>query len=176
MSFESELAELRRPLLRFARMQLRNDALAEDAVSETLLAMLEKPDNFEGRSSLRTYATGILKFKVIDLLRQRGREVAIEPAEDESLDDAIDALFVADGHYASPPPASQAQFLEVLQTCVERLPPRLSRIFMMREWLEREMGEICAELGITANNAGVMLHRARVQLRECLAQRWFQEG
>ena len=58
MPLESELAALCQPLLRFAKLQLRNDAVAEDVVSETIIAILEKPANFEGRSSLRTYATG----------------------------------------------------------------------------------------------------------------------
>ena len=99
MSLESELAALHQPLMRFAKMQLRNDAMAEDVVSETMLAILEKPDNFEGRSTLRTYATGILKFKIIDLLRKRGREVHIEPLDEQSMDDALDALFAKDGHW-----------------------------------------------------------------------------
>ena len=73
MTLEAELSALHQPLLRFAMLQLRNDSSAEDVVSETLLAILEKPDNFEGRSSLRTYATGILKFKIIDVIRKRGR-------------------------------------------------------------------------------------------------------
>ena len=81
MTLESQLAALHQPLLRFAQLQLRQDSLAEDAVSETFLAILEKPEAFEGRSSLRTYATGILKFKIIDLLRKRGREVHVEPLE-----------------------------------------------------------------------------------------------
>lgn len=181
MTLESELAALRTPLLRFAQLQLRNDSAAEDVVSETLLAILERPQAFEGRSSLRTYATGILKFKIIDLLRQRGREMPIEPLDDQSVDDAIDALFADDGHWREPPPAwqqperalEQSQFFEVLQACVERLPPKLGRVFMMREWLEREVGEICSELGITDNYCGVLLYRARMQLRECLDQRWF---
>ena len=54
MTLESELAELHKPLLRFAQLQLRNDSIAEDVVSETMLAILEKPANFEGRSSLST--------------------------------------------------------------------------------------------------------------------------
>ena len=181
MTLESELAALRIPLLRFAQLQLRNDSAAEDVVSETLLAILEKPENFEGRSSLRTYATGILKFKIIDLLRRRGREMPIEPLDEQSVDDAIDALFVEDGHWREPPPAwqqperalEQSQFFETLQACVERLPPKLGRVFMMREWLEREVGDICTELGITDNYCGVLLYRARMQLRECLDQRWF---
>jgi RNA polymerase sigma-70 factor, ECF subfamily len=183
MRVEAELAQLRVPLLRFAQLQLRNESLAEDVVSETLLAILEKPDHFEGRSSLRTYATGILKFKIIDVLRSRGREIAIEPLDEQSMDDAIDALFVADGHYREPPPAwqqperslEQAQFFEQLQACVERLPPKLGQVFMMREWLERETDDICHELGITANYCGVLLYRARMQLRECLQRHWFKD-
>jgi RNA polymerase sigma-70 factor (ECF subfamily) len=182
MSLESELAALHQPLLRFAKMQLRNDSMAEDVVSETFLAILEKPDNFEGRSTLRTYATGILKFKVIDVLRKRGREVHIEPLDEQSMDDALDALFAKDGHWQEPPAAwqqpekalEQRQFFEALQSCVDRLPPKLGRIFMMREWLEREVADICTELDITSNNCGVMLYRARMQLRECLDGNWFK--
>jgi RNA polymerase sigma-70 factor (ECF subfamily) len=181
MSLESELAALHKPLLRFAQLQLRNDSLAEDVVSETFLALLEKPDSFEGRSSLRTYATGILKFKIIDVLRQRGREVHIEPLEEQSIDDALDALFQKDGHWQDAPAAwqqpekalEQTQFFETLQVCVDRLPAKLGRVFMMREWLEQEVDVICSELGITANNCGVMLYRARMQLRECLDRNWF---
>lgn len=182
MSLDSELTALHQPLLRFAKMQLRNDSIAEDVVSETLLAILEKPDNFEGRSTLRTYATGILKFKIIDVLRKRSREVRIEPLDEQSMDDALDALFAADGHWQQPPQAwqqpeqalQQTQFFDTLQICVDRLPPRLGQVFMMREWLEREMEDICQELGITANNCGVMLYRARMQLRECLDISWFK--
>ena len=181
MSLESELAALHPALLRFAQMQLRHDSMAEDVVSETLLAILEKPDAFAGRSSLRTYATGILKFKVIDVLRKRGREVHIEPLDDQSLDDAMDALFAKDGHWQDAQPAwqhperalQQSQFFEALQACVDRLPPKMGRVFMMREWLERDVDDICGELGITSNHCGVMLYRARMQLKECLGQGWF---
>jgi RNA polymerase sigma-70 factor, ECF subfamily len=182
MTLESELAALHKPLLRFAQLQLRNDSMAEDVVSETLLAILEKPDNFAGRSSLRTYATGILKFKIIDVIRLRGREVHIEPLDEQSMDDALDALFSRDGHWQEPPQPwqqpekalEQSQFFDALQACIDRLPAKVGRVFMMREWLERETDDICSELGITANNCGVMLYRARMQLRECLGQGWFR--
>lgn len=182
MTIESELAKLQQYLLRFAKLQLRNDCMAEDVVSETMLAVLEKPDSFEGRSSLRTYATGILKFKIIDVLRKRGREVHIEPLDEQSMDDAFDALFLQNGHWREPPPVwqqperalEQSQFFEVLQLCVDRLPAKIGRVFMMREWLERETEDICRELGITANNCGVMLYRARIQMRECLDGDWFR--
>ena len=181
MSLEAELADLHKPLLRFAQLQLRHDSMAEDVVSETFLAILEKPDSFEGRSSLRTYATGILKFKIIDVIRKRGREVHIEPLDEQSMDDAMDALFAEDGHWREPPAAwqqpekalEQRQFFEKLQICVDRLPAKTGRVFMMREWLDQDVDEICAELGITASNCGVMLYRARLRLRDCLDRNWF---
>ena len=183
MSLEQQLAQLRIPLLRYACLQLRSDAMAEDVVSDTLLAILEKPDAYSGASSLRTYATGILKHKVVDALRKRGREVPIEPIDAQSMDDAIDALFREDGHWVQPPTAwgapdhalEQSQFFEVLQRCIDRMPARLGRIFMMREWLELEVEQICEQLDITSNNCGVMLYRARMQLRECLDRNWFQQ-
>jgi RNA polymerase sigma-70 factor (ECF subfamily) len=182
MTLETELTALHKPLLRFAQSQLRNDSMAEDVVSETFLAILERPDRFEGRSTLRTYATGILKFKVINVLRKRGREVHIEPLEGQSIDDALDALFQADGHRKDAPQPwqqpekalEQSQFFDQLQVCVNRLPPKVGRVFVMREWLEHETEDICEELGITANNCGVMLYRARMQLREYLDRNWFQ--
>lgn len=176
-----ELEALRPALMRFAVLQLRNDALAEDVVQETLVAVLEKPDRFAGQSSLRTYVTGILKHKIIDVLRAATRECQIEPQEDQSDADVIDALFKPDGHTIDVPrqwgdpdaTLEQKDFFRVLEICLERLPAKNARIFMMREWLELETDEICKELKISTSNAWVMLYRARIQLRECLDLNWF---
>lgn len=174
--------EVMRPLLvRFAQLQIRNQALAEDAVQDALIAVLEKPDHFAGQSSLRTYVTGILKYKIIDCLRAGSRERQIETCEDQSEDDAIDALFIADGHTREQPMAwgdpdatlEQKDFFRVLEICLEKLPAKTARIFMMREWLELETDEICKELAITTSNAWVLLYRARMRLRECLDLNWF---
>jgi RNA polymerase sigma-70 factor (ECF subfamily) len=60
--------------------------------------VLEKPESFAGQSTLRTYVTGIMKYKIIDALRASKRERQFETQEDQSEDDVIDALFKADGH------------------------------------------------------------------------------
>lgn len=180
-TLHSKLEGLRPALLRFAALQLRNEALAEDVVQDTLIAVLEKPDSFAGQSSLRTYVTGILKHKIIDTLRVAKRECRFEPGEDQSEADVIDALFKPDGHTVDMPrpwgdPDStleQKDFFRVLEVCLERLPAKTARIFMMREWLELETDEICKELSISTSNAWVMLYRARIQLRECLDLHWF---
>ncbi|MES2150007.1 MAG: sigma-70 family RNA polymerase sigma factor [Pseudomonadota bacterium] len=176
-----QLEAMRPQLVRFAQLQLRNEALAEDAVQDALIAVLEKPERFAGQSSLRTYVTGILKFKIIDNLRIATRERPIDTCDDQSEDDAIDALFLADGHTREMPrqwgdpdaTLEQKDFFRVLEVCLEKLPPNTARVFMMREWLELETDEICKELTITSSNAWVLLYRARLRLRECLDLNWF---
>ncbi|MEN3294350.1 MAG: hypothetical protein V7642_3603 [Burkholderiales bacterium] len=176
-----QLEALRPALLRFALLQLRNESLAEDVVQDALVAVLEKPERFGGQSSLRTYVTGILKYKIIDTLRSSWRERPLETRDDQSEADVVDALFAANGHTIDVPrqwgdPAAtleQQDFFRVLDICLEKLPEKTARIFMMREWLELDTDEICKELGISTSNAWVMLYRARLRLRECLDLNWF---
>ena len=56
---------------------------------------------------------------------------------------------------------------------MDHLPPTQGRVFMMREWLELDTDEICKALAITPTNLWVLLHRARLRLRDCLQDRWF---
>jgi RNA polymerase sigma-70 factor (TIGR02943 family) len=181
MTIESQLAEHRVYLLRFARLQLRNDAWAEDAVSETMLAALAKPQSFGNRSQLKTWLVGILKHKVIDILRQRQREVSLTDDEGDGSEEIEALMFKADGHYASQPAdwgnpeqdLSSRQFFAVLEACAEKLPAAMGRVFLMREWLEMSSEDICKELELTPTNLYVQLHRARLRLRECLELNWF---
>lgn len=169
-------------LLRYARLQLRDPAQAEDAVQETLLAALEGAARFAGKSSLRTWLTGILKHKIIDHLRRAGREQPLTGGDDDRSEaEAVDALFAADGHWREFPAQwgnpdaalENSRFWAAFEICAQRLPARTARVFMMREIMDMPTEEICKELGITATNCWVMLHRARLTLRECLELQWF---
>lgn len=190
MTIEHQLEQHRIYLLRFARLQLRNDAWAEDAVSETLLAALAKPQAFENKSQLKTWLVGILKHKVIDVLRVQTREASINFEADGDGGEELDALmFKKDGHFVNAPlvwdDASAAmsgnpverlsaqQFFKILEACTDKLPAAQGRIFLMREWLELSVEEICKELDLTSTNLYVQLHRARLRLRECLEINWF---
>jgi RNA polymerase sigma-70 factor (TIGR02943 family) len=184
-SYEQQVADLRDYLYKFARMQLRNDAWAEDAVSETLLAALTKPQSFAQRSQLKTWLVGILKHKVVDALRHHGREVTTGSNSEDDDTDPLELLsFKADGHFTEAPadwgnPEQQTQsrqFFEVLEACADKLPAVQGRLFLMREWLELSSEEICKELNLTPTNLYVQLHRARLRLRECLAMNWFQHA
>ncbi|MFL6707239.1 MAG: sigma-70 family RNA polymerase sigma factor [Massilia sp.] len=181
----TQLQALRPQLLRFAVLQLRDQARAEDAVQDALIAVLEQPERYAGRASLRSYVTGILKFKIIDAIRACSREQAVEDVEllanARAEDEAIDGLFLPDGHTREMPAQwgdpervfEQQDFFRVLEVCVDKLPAQTARIFMMREWLEFDTDEICTELAVTSANVWVVLYRARLRLRECLDLNWF---
>ncbi len=184
-SFEDQIVSLRDYLLKFARLQLRNDAWAEDAVSETVLAALAKPQAFGNRSQLKTWLVGILKHKVVDALRHHHREISgLESTEDDNTDPLEAIAFKANGHFAEPPAdwgnpeqqASSQQFFEILEACASKLPATQGRLFLMREWLELSSEEICKELQLTPTNLYVQLHRARLRLRECLELHWFMKA
>jgi RNA polymerase sigma-70 factor (TIGR02943 family) len=182
---QNELNALRPDLLRFARLQLRDAGAAEDAVQETLLAALTGSHSFESRSSYKTWLISILRNKIIDIIRDQGREVpASSLADDEAGDEQLaDTLFDRRGHWqaeARPgrwadPEASfeQKQFWAVFEACLDRLPAKAARVFMMREFLGLETEEICKETGMSTSNCWVVLHRARQGLRTCLDTRWF---
>jgi RNA polymerase sigma-70 factor (ECF subfamily) len=177
-----EVAALRPMLLGLARLQLRNDAWAEDAVSETMVAAVEGLARFDRRSALATWVVGILKHKIVDQFRRNRREVALEAQGTlEGEDEALEPIFLDDGHRAAAPldwgdPEeihARGQFLAVLQACIDQLPAPLARVFLLREWLEFSTPEVCKEMQITATNCFVMLYRARMRLRECLEVTWF---
>ena len=179
----SELAKHRPHLLKFAMLQLRNPAEAEDAVQETLLAALQAADRFAGGSSVRTWLIGILKHKIVDGLRRRSREVPLA-ADDEGGREALDAMFEEDGHHREDPAdwgdaeaaLSRQEFFDILQEGLERLPKKTARAFTLREVMGCSTEEIFAQLGVTEANCWVMLHRARMSLRKHLEERWFAAG
>ena len=180
----AQLEALRFDLTRFARLQLRDSAMAEDAVQETLLAALSGRQKFENRSALKTWVFAILRHKVVDLIRSRVREVPVSALGDNEDDDAVnESLFDRRGHWTeearpgrwNDPAASfeQQQFWAVFEACLDHLPEKTARIFMMREFLGLETDEICRELAVSSANCWVVLHRARSGLRRCLEQTWF---
>jgi RNA polymerase sigma-70 factor (ECF subfamily) len=180
IELNATLGGMRPLLMKLARLQLRNEAWAEDVVSETMIAAIEQSKSFEARSKLRTWVIGILKHKIVDHLRRQMREVAIEAQIEAGDIEDFDDLVRDDGRRVTPVQnwgdpeelLSRQQFFAVLQTCVDGLPVSLGRIFLLREWLEFDTAEICKELNITATNCHVMLFRARMRLRECIDVKW----
>jgi len=182
---DPSIIAIRRDMLRFARMQLRDDAIAEDMVQEALIAAMTNAAGFAGRAAFKTWMFAILRNKIVDYLRRYAREVSGADFVDSSNPDAadFDTLFDQRGFWNpderpatwSDPEASlsQKQFWAVFDICLNDLPEKVARVYTMREFLDLDTAEICTQLGISRNNCWVILHRARMGLRECLENRWF---
>lgn len=182
------IATVRRDMLKFAQLQLRDAALAEDAVQEALAAALTGERSFSGRSALKTWVFSILRHKIIDLIRDAARTTNFSSLSDDeaALDDSLDQLFRANEHWhaATLPTTWQTpeeslheqQFWDTFEVCLNHLPENTARVFMMREFLEFETAEVCSTLNITVSNCNVILHRARAGLRRCLESGWFAAG
>lgn len=182
------LLAVRQDMLRFARLQLRDDAQAEDAVQEAIVAALDGERSFAGRAALKTWVFAILRNKIVDAIRERSRSVNVSSlsVEEEEMDATFERLFKPGAHWKADsrptvwgdPEAAlgQEQFWAIFEACLEHLPANTARVFMMREFLEFDTDEVCAELSISTSNCHVILHRARNGLRRCLETTWFGNG
>lgn len=159
-------------LFNFAVGQVRDAHVAEDLVQETFLGALKSQANFSGRSSERTWLVGILRHKICDHLRKTCRERAVRfdslPTHDDSgaFDESL--LWI---HEVAAESLSASRRLELgefrahLERAMGELPARIGQVFQLYSIEERPHQEVCKRLNISPGNLGVMLHRARRQLR-----------
>lgn len=174
------LAEHGDALYRYALLRLRDTGAAEDMVQETLLSAWQNRASFGGHSSPRTWLIGILKHKIADHLRRRMREASLPDIPD---DDIMDRLFEddADAHWRRAPSLwenpqealRQQQFWAAFLACLDGLPERQANAFNLCELDGLSGDEACKVLGLSTTNLWVLLHRARLRLRECLEHNWF---
>jgi RNA polymerase sigma-70 factor (TIGR02943 family) len=159
-------------LFNFAVGQVRDAHVAEDIVQETFLGALNSQTSFTGRSSERTWLVGILRHKICDHLRKTCRERAVRvdplPVNDDggAFDESL--LWV---HQVAAESMSASRRLELgefrahLERAMGKLPARIGQVFQLYSIEERPHQEVCKRLNISPGNLGVMLHRARRQLR-----------
>lgn len=170
-------------LYRYAVMRVNNPSVAEDLVQETFLAGIKSLKNFGGRSTLKTWLTGILKFKVMDYYRKSSREKTFTQLS-SFFDDEEKEHFGEDGHWLngdfSPAEWSAEQwenvdrkeFMAQFLSCSDKLPKKIKQVYLMREVDGIDSKEIVEQLGITPQNLWTILHRARMALRKCLQDNW----
>ncbi|HEV8428279.1 MAG TPA: sigma-70 family RNA polymerase sigma factor [Pyrinomonadaceae bacterium] len=170
-------------LFRYAMFRLRNREAAEDAVQESLLAAVQAHNQYQHRSSERTWLVGILRHKIVDHLRRSNRYLAIE-TDDEADFEAV--CFQMEGKFtghwrAEYAPTQnlrcdeileQKDFLMTLDRCLRVLPQRMATVFVLKEIDGLSCEEICESLNLSKSNLWVLLHRARLQLRHLLEKEW----
>jgi RNA polymerase sigma-70 factor (ECF subfamily) len=171
---EAALKDYRRYLYRYALQQVRDAELAHDLVQDTFVAALEGGCRFEGRSAIRTWLVGILKHKIADHFRYRGRApLSLEALRDGVADgeDGVAAVERLAGASADDDPATaeaRRRFWEACQAHLDRMPAQAARAFVLKEALGYDSEEVCRTLGITNANLWTTLHRTRKRLQQAL--------
>lgn len=173
-------------LFNYAVVRVNERGKAEDLVQETFLAGLKARDRFRGESTERTWLTSILKRKIIDTYRKKytSKETSFGEHEQTVFDgDFYRSEEPFRGHWLEgmgPNSHSllpegeleQAELMKFIRLCIENLQPQLAAAFTLKMIDEEDSDTICKELGITSSNLWVMLHRARLRMRDCLEKKW----
>ncbi len=172
-------------LFAFAALRVRDPSAAQDLVQETFLAALRAASSFAGRANERAWLFGILRNKLVDYYRRKGREASL--TQDDSFGPEEGKFFQSQGlrkdawmeslapkAWAEPDESLvQKEFWRVLNDCLGKLPEKVAQVFILREVDDLESEQICKDLNLSANNFWVMSHRARLALRRCLEVHWF---
>lgn len=166
-------------LFYFANSRLRNSAVSEDLVQETFLSALKAQDKFQGKSTEKTWLYSILKNKIIDYFRKSSTKNEKNILDDDERNQ--DSFFNdkgswknKDGFITSKDEASKLiekkEFYTILDKCLDFLPLKTRLAFRYKHIEDLKTDEICKELDISASNYWVLLHRARLSLRDCLTK------
>lgn len=167
-------------LYTYAYYRVNSSEVAQDLVQETFVAALKARDSFQGKSTEKTWLVSILKRKIIDHYRKQTRSR-------EEVESNQSSPFISEGpdrgkwdpHHRprewpdDPSGMDRETFYRVLEMCMSLLPEKWSGVFRLRTLEELPAEQVCKELGITSSNFWVIMHRARLRLRECFEKNWY---
>ena len=191
-AFESLVDYHSAALLRLAKVFVTAQAVAEEVVQETWMAVLVGLSRFEGRSSLKTWIFRILTNCAKTRAQREGRNIPFsslpeldtdhpEPAVDP--DRFLPAEHQWPGHWISFPldwcemPEERLLARETracIDKAIEALPPGQREIIILRDLEGWTSDEACSFLGISEVNQRVLLHRARSKVRGVL-EKYFEK-
>jgi RNA polymerase sigma-70 factor (ECF subfamily) len=170
---------------RVARGYVASDAVAEEIVQDTWMAIVTGIHRFEGRSALGTWIFSILTnqakthgarerraLPLSCVARRDAEEPVVNPDRFQKDDEAWP------GHWATPPrpwqkPERRLLSLETrehLKDALAELPDRQRLIVGLRDIDGHSAEEVCDLLGLSQENQRVLLHRGRSRLRAALEE------
>ena len=151
------------------------------------MAALSALKSFEGRSTEKTWLISILKRKIIDHYRKGQRNIEDNLLDKNFQEGRENSRFYSEGENAGFWKAEMMpqewnkdahraieneELSKILEKCVKGLPEKWAGVFKLRVMEELTSEEVCKEIGITMSNLWVILHRAKLQLRECVEKNW----
>jgi len=170
-------------LYSYSLSRLSNASLAEDLIQETFLAALKAAPSFKGNSSFKTWLTSILKRKIIDHFRKNSRkkEYSVEDFSSPFIKEGIKKGSWDQDRVPSPWDEDKKAdihndaFMHTVDGCLSDLQEKWRSVFVLKTMEGLSTEEICKVMDITPSNLWVIMHRSRLQLRECMEKKWFKE-
>lgn len=163
-------------LYKHALPRVEDSFVAEDLVQETFLAALKGLDGFKGESSEKNWLFSILKNKIVDYYRKKKRQQAVISMPDLRLMD--DQWFDSDGSWAEEKmphdwdsantPVERKEIQRVIFWCKDHLKALQQAVFTLKYLEDIPSDEICKVLNISSTNYWILIHRARLKMRDCV--------
>lgn len=184
--FEDLIEQFSESLYSWAFYKTSHRETAEDLVQETFIAAYQSFDKFENKSNIKTWLFSILNNKITDYFRKKFKDVFIElPNNESSLNnDPLDEFFDDNDNWIKEKRPGHwndnynllddGEFIAILNYCRENLPELWNSAIQFKYLTDKDSKDICKELGITPSNYWQILHRAKLQLRQCIENNWFK--
>jgi RNA polymerase sigma-70 factor (TIGR02943 family) len=171
-------------LYSYAILRIFNKEDALDMIQETFYSALKAKEGFKGESTERTWLTAILKRKIIDYYRKKaGQKESYAINEGYYGEETFEEIGSLQGHWKKERgpkewsfegnPLETMEFQSIFNNCLSLLPPAWAATFTLRSLEDYTSEEICKELNISPSNLWTTIHRAKLQLRECMEIKWF---
>ena len=165
-------------LFNYTITRVNDREIAKDLVQDTFFAGLKSMKNFKGEASERTWLISILKRKIIDYYRKinskKGKaEVRMNYVSEEQEGDWLEERVEDHNYLNAEDTLENSELGDAIYDCMDKLSDKQATVFKMKTILGYETETICNELNITPSNLWVIIHRARLQLAECLEKNWF---
>lgn len=173
-------------MVRIAMIYVSDQAVAEEVVQDTWIAVLRGLERFEGRSSLKTWIFTILTNRAKTRAQREGRYVPLDISDDREFEPAVPSERFrpaedgpdADHWYWENRPASwetipedhllSRETLTFITKAIESLPHNQCEVIRLRDVEGFSSSEVCNILGLSETNQRVLLHRARARVRNIL--------
>jgi RNA polymerase sigma-70 factor, ECF subfamily len=153
-------------VFRFALRLVRNEASAQDLISEVFLDVWRQAARFEGRSAVSTWILAIARFKALSSVRRR-KEAQLDEEEAERIEDEADTPEVA---------LQKKDRGEVLRQCLAKLSPDHREIIDLVYYHEKSVEEVAEIVDIPENTVKTRMFYARKKLAELLKQAGVERG
>ncbi len=151
---------------RFVLRMVRNQATAEDLISEVFLDVWRQAGKFEGRSAVSTWLLSIARFKALSALRRRPDEELDEEAAEQIEDTADDPEAALE----------KKDKAALLRQCLTALSADHREIIDLVYYHEKSVEEVAEIVGIPEATVKTRMFYARKKLSELLKERGIDRG